>query len=105
MAKPLDALLMRGRLGFSSRRARRAAVDAILLTQQLGWYNDLMRLRTRILTLARHDEAREIKFELDALRSLTVAQRFRLMQQKTRELLQLLAQSGHRRPSGIFKRV
>ena len=58
-----------------------------------------MSCRPRILVLSHHDESKEIDFELDFLRSLTIAQRFHLMQKKTKELLQLLKQSGHRRPS------
>ncbi|MBI3333745.1 MAG: hypothetical protein HYZ93_06625 [Candidatus Omnitrophica bacterium] len=63
-----------------------------------------MKRKTRILQLARSDEAREIDFELDFLRSLTIAQRFRLMKKKTQELLQLLEQSGHRRPPQVIQR-
>ncbi len=64
-----------------------------------------MRRRTRVLQLSGHDEKREMDFELDFLRSLTLAQRFRLMQKKTRELLQLLRHSGHRRPPQVAQRA
>lgn len=63
-----------------------------------------MRRPTRILKLSRHDEEREIEFELEMLSRLTVAQRFRLMRKKTEEILRLLRQSGHRRPAQILKR-
>ena len=65
----------------------------------------VVKRRTRILKLKSHDETREIDFELESLQSLTLAQRFRLMRTKTREILQLLKQSGHRRPAQILKRT
>ncbi len=43
-----------------------------------------------ILKLDKHDEDKEIEFELDYLTSLTTKQRFDLMFTKTREMLRLL---------------
>jgi hypothetical protein len=42
-----------------------------------------------ILKLDKHDEDKEIEFELDYLTSLTTQQRFELMFKKTREMLSL----------------
>jgi hypothetical protein len=57
-----------------------------------------------ILKLDRHDEDREIEFELDYLTSLTTSQRFELMFRKTREMLGLLKKDGHRTTTEIIKR-
>lgn len=58
-----------------------------------------------ILILEDHDENQEIEFELRWLLSLTIEERFQLMIKRTRELLQLLEDSGHRRPAEIIKRA
>jgi hypothetical protein len=42
-----------------------------------------------ILKLDRHDEDKEIEFELDYLTSLTTSQRFEMMFRKTGEMLSL----------------
>ncbi|HUU16722.1 MAG TPA: hypothetical protein VMW72_06200 [Sedimentisphaerales bacterium] len=57
-----------------------------------------------ILKLDRHDEDKEIDFELDYLTSLTTSQRFELMFTKTREMLRLLKKDGRRRTTEIIKR-
>jgi len=57
-----------------------------------------------VLLLKEHNEVEEIKFELDYLLSLSIAERFRLMQVKNLEMIRLLEQHGHRRPSEIIKR-
>ena len=57
-----------------------------------------------ILKLDRHDEDREIKFELDYLTSLTTSQRFEIMTRKTREMLSLLKRNGNRTATEIIKR-
>lgn len=56
-----------------------------------------------LLLLKGDDEAREIDFELSYLLSLTVQERFRLMQRKSREMLALLSRHGHRKASEIIK--
>lgn len=58
-----------------------------------------------ILKLNRHNPKKEIEFELRYLRSLSVKKRFELMFKKTKEIVELLEKSGHRRPSGIIKRA
>lgn len=51
------------------------------------------------------DEERELDFELRFQRSLTVAQRFELMLQKSREMADLLRSRGHGIASSITKRT
>lgn len=58
-----------------------------------------------VLKLDEHNEEKEIEFELSWLSSLTLEQRFQLMFNKTKELIELLEKDGHRRPSEIIKRV
>ncbi len=57
-----------------------------------------------ILKLDKHDEDKEIEFELDYLASLTTKQRFDLMFTKTREMLRLLKKDGRRTTTEIIKR-
>jgi len=65
----------------------------------------IRKAKQHILILEDHDEQQEIEFELRWLLSLTVDQRFHLMIKRTQELLQLLEDSGHRRPAEIIKRT
>ncbi len=57
-----------------------------------------------ILKLRRHNEKKEIEFELDYLTSLTTRQRFEIMHAKTRELLRLLKRDKPRKTTEIIKR-
>jgi len=58
-----------------------------------------------ILKLDKHDEYKEIEFELDYLASLTTSQRFQLMFTKTKEMLSLLRERNeHRKTTEIIKR-
>jgi hypothetical protein len=59
----------------------------------------------QILKLNRHNSTKEIEFELRFLKSLSVRQRFELMFKKTKEMINLLERSGHRRPFEIIKRT
>lgn len=59
---------------------------------------------TRVLKLNQHNTKKEIEFELRFLKSLSVKERFELMFRKTKEILNLLKKSGHRRPFEIIKR-
>ena len=61
--------------------------------------------RARILKLAKHDEDRELDFEIEWLCSLTTAQRFELMFRKSRELAATLDRHGHRRTAEVVKRT
>jgi hypothetical protein len=72
--------------------------------------NQLNRTRTEsfymgILKLDKHDEAKEIEFELDYLASLTTSQRFKMMFAKTQEILSLRKKkNAHRKATEIIKR-
>jgi len=57
-----------------------------------------------ILVLKEPSEVDEINFELDYLLSLSTCERFRLMENKSLEIKNLLVQNGHRRPPEIIKR-
>ena len=62
-----------------------------------------------ILKLDKHDEEKEIEFELDYLTSLTTHQRFEMMFAKTREMLSLLStatgkRNERRKTTEIIKR-
>jgi len=57
-----------------------------------------------VLKLTKHDEQREIEFELDYLLSLTTKQRFEMMFEKSRQMVSLLRRNGRRRTTKIVKR-
>jgi hypothetical protein len=57
-----------------------------------------------LLLLKKDDEKKEIEFELRYLLSLTIQERFQLMQNKSREMLNLLEQNGHRKTTEVIKR-
>jgi len=58
-----------------------------------------------ILKLDRHNEDKEIEFELDYLASLTTQQRFELMFRKTEELLSLRKKKiTRRKTTEVIKR-
>jgi hypothetical protein len=57
-----------------------------------------------ILKLNKHNEGKEIEFELDYLTSLTTRQRFEMMFRKTREMLRLLKRNERRAVTKIIKR-
>ncbi|MBI4656230.1 MAG: hypothetical protein HY746_05725 [Elusimicrobia bacterium] len=61
--------------------------------------------RKIVLKLSGHNEEKEINFELDFLRSLSIRQRFELMAAKTREMIALLDKNGHRKAFQIIKRT
>lgn len=62
-----------------------------------------------ILKLDRHNDNKEIEFELDYLTSLTTSERFEMMFQKREEMLRLLSsatgkRNEHRETTEIIKR-
>jgi hypothetical protein len=57
-----------------------------------------------ILKLDKHNEDKEIEFELDYLTSLTTRQRFELMFRKTKEMLSLLKRNERGKTTKIIKR-
>ena len=58
-----------------------------------------------VLKLEKDDDRQEIEFELDYLTSLTTRQRFQMMARKSREMLLLLEQNGHRKSTQVIKRT
>jgi len=58
-----------------------------------------------ILKLTDSDEEKEILFELDYIFSLSIYERFQLMLNRNRELLDILEKNGHRRSPEIIKRT
>jgi len=61
--------------------------------------------KTKVLKLTVDDEEKELKFELDYLASLTFEERFKMMREKSREMLKQMIEHGHRRPFEIIKRT
>lgn len=57
-----------------------------------------------ILKLSRHNEKKEIEFELKYQMSLTTRKRFEMMFQKTQEMIWLMEKHGHRKTFEITKR-
>ena len=57
-----------------------------------------------VLKLTKHDENREIEFELDYLLSLTTKQRFQMMFDKSRQMVSLLRRNGRRKTAKVVKR-
>ena len=58
-----------------------------------------------VLKLSQSDEERELEFELNYLASLTFEERFKMMREKSREMLRQMVEHGHRRPFEIVKRT
>jgi hypothetical protein len=58
-----------------------------------------------ILKLDHDDEERELEFELEYQRSLTVQQRYEMLFKKMKEINQMLEKYGHRKPFEITKRT
>ena len=61
--------------------------------------------KNTILKLTEYDEEKEIIFELNYLLSLSIRERFQLMFNRNRELINLLEKNGHRRSPEIVKRT
>lgn len=57
-----------------------------------------------ILKLKRDDPGKELDFELDYQRSLTVQERFRMMFRRSRTIARTLLKNGYIRPFEIIKR-
>lgn len=57
-----------------------------------------------VLKLEKDDEIREIEFELGYLKSLTIKERFLIMQKKTVEIQKMLRKHGYRKSTEIVKR-
>ena len=57
-----------------------------------------------VLKIKQHDEKREIEFELQYQRSLTVQQRIAMLEERRKFIQQQLEAYGHRKPFEIIKR-
>jgi len=57
-----------------------------------------------VLKLTKHDEKKEIEFELDYLLSLTTKHRFEMMFEKSRSMAALLRKNGRRKTTKVIKR-
>ena len=57
-----------------------------------------------VLKLNKHNEKKEIDFELDYLLSLTTKQRFQMMFEKSRQAARLLKRNGRRKTTKVIKR-
>ena len=60
--------------------------------------------RKGILVLSKADAKKERDFELELLFSLSLSQRFSMMETKSQELKSLLTENGHRKSPAIIKR-
>lgn len=60
--------------------------------------------KAKVLKLVSPDEKEEIRFELSFLQSLTIQERFQMMQEKNQLINKLLESNGHRKAAGVFKR-
>ena len=77
----------------------------VLLRGKIAWLDEKKVKMAPVLKLHRHNAKKEIEFELRYLKSLSIKERFKMMSQKTKEMLRLLEKSGHRRPFKIIKRT
>jgi hypothetical protein len=57
-----------------------------------------------ILKLSSDDAEKEFEFELNYLFSLTFGERFKMMREKSREMLRQMIEHGYRRPFEVIKR-
>ena len=60
---------------------------------------------TPILKIDKHEEEKELEFELAYQRTLTTEERFLLMFRKSREIAEALLKHGYRKPFEIVKRT
>ena len=63
------------------------------------------RHRTFILALEKDDPEKELEFELDFQASLTTQQRFKMMFDRSGEILEMMKRNGHRKSTQIIKRT
>jgi hypothetical protein len=62
------------------------------------------RHKTHILVLEKDDPEKELEFELDFQGSLTVAERFRMMFEHSREAAKRVKRDGRRKTASVLKR-
>ncbi len=61
--------------------------------------------KTSILKLKEHDEKREMEFELEFLKSLTIQQRFEMLEERNLFLKSLLYKNDDRKTTTITQRT
>jgi len=61
-------------------------------------------VRKKILLLKEDNEEKELEFELEFQRSLSVEERYRMLIERMKLINQILIQYGHRKPFEIVKR-
>lgn len=61
-------------------------------------------MKAKVIKLAQHDEALELEVELDFLADLTVQQRFELVLERSKLLLDMLRENGYPLTPGVTKR-
>ncbi len=59
---------------------------------------------SHIMKTSLHQPRKELEFELAYQRSLTLRERFKMMEQSSREMLQQLLENGHLKPIEVIKR-
>ncbi|OGP09219.1 MAG: hypothetical protein A2Z89_03260 [Deltaproteobacteria bacterium GWA2_43_19] len=57
-----------------------------------------------ILKCDKDDEEKELEFEIDCQLSLSVEERFKMMFQRSQEIVRMLIENGHGKPFKIIKR-
>jgi len=57
-----------------------------------------------ILKLSEDNELKELEFELEYLRSLSLEERLTMMRKKSKEMLKQLVELGYQKPFEIVKR-
>ena len=57
-----------------------------------------------MLKVKGNDEKKEFEFEIEYQLSLTAQRRFKMMFRKSREMLKMLVENGHRKPFEVIKR-
>lgn len=65
-------------------------------------------MKTRILMIGKNDknsEKKEIEFEVDYMLSLTTAQRFKMMHDRSLLIAKMLKKNGHRATPKIIQRA
>ena len=63
------------------------------------------RRKTYICKLDKADEQKELEFEIDFLRTLSIADRFKMMFGISNKFKRILIENGHRKPVEVIKRT
>lgn len=63
------------------------------------------KIMSPVLKIKKHNERKELIFELEYLLSLTIQQKFEMMFKKSKEMKGMLRKSGYRKTPKIIKRT